>query len=112
MSTSCCHKVFIPSVMKSHYDNRMTSKSELKIKNSIKILSEQETKDLSYEILSYNNYKPFSIPFFRNYKRQMTKKAYQRMVEKAHEEGGNAVIVVGFGNTWAGGASFQVVKIK
>jgi hypothetical protein len=112
MFSSCCHRVFMTQSLENKYNERMSSRSERAVKEKIQILSPKDADGLEYEIVSYNNYRPFMIPLLRSYKKQMTKKAYQRIAQKTYEEGGNAAIITGFGNTWAGGASFQVIRLK
>lgn len=103
---SCSHGVYTHQSLTDNYNIRMTSKKEQALKQQIKIyLSEAEVGG-DFEVISLNTYKPSpTIPIIRGYKKQMNKKFYQRMVQKAAKQNGDAVIVSGLGY-------YKVIKLK
>jgi len=102
---SCSHSIYSTQTLTDNYNMQMTSKKELAVKEQIKIYTAEDKINGDYEVLYVNQYKPFSIPILRPYKKQMKKKFYKQITTKASDLKGDAVIVEGIGN-------YKVIKFK
>lgn len=95
--SSCAHTLYSPEVMEYNYNMRMKSDKELTAKSQVRIfMSEKDVKG-DYTVVSVNLYSPFRIPVFMSFRKQMSKKFYQKAVMKAQEQGGNGIIVTSAG---------------
>ena len=92
LATSCT-TVYDAKLMQGYYDMRMDSKSELEVKSKVRIFSSEKDIRGEYDVISYNQYKPFYVPLFMSYKKTVSKKLYEKAAEKAYDQGGNGVII-------------------
>ena len=91
---SCSYRVFPVSKLQSNYDASMLSSEELVAKSGVHIYLNEKDVPGDYEVLSFVTYHPwFIIPIFYSEPYQQTKKFYKKAVLKAHELGGNAILV-------------------
>ena len=91
---SCSYRVYPVSKLQSNYDASMLNTEELVAKSGIAIYLNEKDVPGDYEVLSFVTYHPwFIIPIFYSEPYQQTKKFYKKAVLKAHELGGNAILV-------------------
>ena len=103
--TSCSFQVYSTKGMAENYALRMDTKEELEVKSKVKIfLNESDVKG-EYEVLSFVTYSPFTIPVVMSHQKQITKKFYEKAAMKAHQLGGNGLIVIA-------GGYFKVINLK
>lgn len=102
--SSCSHTLYPTETLEYNYNMRMKTDEELQAKAQVRIfLSEQDVKG-DYSVISFNLYSPFRLPIFMSYKKQMSKKFFQKAVMKAYEQGGNGIIITA-------GGYYKVIKI-
>lgn len=102
--SSCAHTLYPIGTLEYNYNMRMKTEEELQAKARVRIfLSEQDVKE-DYSVISINVYSPFRLPIFMSYKKQMSKKFFQKAVMKAYEQGGNGIIITA-------GGYYKVIKI-
>ncbi len=104
-ATSCTHTIYNTKVLQSNYQLRMDSGEELEIKSKVRIFLSEKDVQGDYEVISLNTYKPFTIPILMSVKSQTNKKFFEKAVKKAHELGGNGIIVM------AGGL-YKVINLR
>lgn len=105
LATSCSHRVYNAKALNGNYDMQMTSKKDLEIKGKVRIfLSENDVND-EFEVISFNTYKPFTIPIFMSQHKRTMIKFYEKAVKKAYEQGGNGIIIVS-------GGIYKVIYLK
>ncbi len=103
--TSCSFQVYSTKGMAENYALKMDTKEELEVKSKVKIfLNESDVKG-EYEVLSFVTYSPFTIPLILSHQKQITKKFYEKAAMKAHDLGGNGLIIIG-------GGYFKVINLK
>ena len=90
---SSCTTSYNTRVMQGNYDIRMDKAEELEIKSKVRIFLSETQIQGEYDVISYNVYKPLSIPIFASYKSQILKKFYEKAVKYAYNQGGNGVVV-------------------
>jgi hypothetical protein len=79
--------------MEYHQNMRMKSQDELLTKARVKVYTSEKDVSGTYEVVAINVYSQFRIPILMSYRKQMTKKFYQKATTKAYEQGGNGIIV-------------------
>ncbi len=95
--SSCSFQLYSTKTMAENYAMRMNTEEELAIKSKVKIfLNENDVKG-EYEVLSFMTHKPFALPIFMSVRKETIKKFYEKAVTKAHELGGNGIIITGGG---------------
>ena len=82
LATSCT-TVYDAKLMQGYYDMRMDSKSELEVKSKVRIFASEKDLKGEYDVISYNQYKPFSVPLLMSHKKMVSKKFYEKAAEKA-----------------------------
>lgn len=103
---SCSYRVFPVSKLQHNYDASMLSSEELVAKSGVAIYLNEKDIPGDYEVLSFVTYHPwFIIPIFYSEPFQQTKKFYKKAVLKAHELGGNAILVTAV-------SQFKVLSVK
>ena len=77
---------------------RMDTQQELEVKSKVKIFLNEKDVEGEYEVLSFLTYTPISLPIILSVEKQITKKFYEKAAIKAHELGGNGIIITGGGH--------------
>jgi hypothetical protein len=95
--SSCAHVLYSPETMEYYQNIRMKSQDELLTKARVKVYTSEKDVPGNYEVVAVNVYNPFRFPIFMSYRKQMTKKFYQKAITKAYEQGGNGIIVTAAG---------------
>ena len=94
---SCSFQIYSAKQLAENYELRMNTKEELEVKSKVKIFLNEKDINGEYTVISYVTYSPFSLPIVMSTQKQITKKFYEKAVMKAHELGGNGIIIVGGG---------------
>lgn len=92
--SSCCHTLFPVESLVQNYHAQMRTEKDLEIKSKVQIYFNAKDIKSDYTVIASNSYKPFSIlplKFFQDKKQR--KKFLAAAVKKAHEQGGNAILV-------------------
>ena len=94
---SCSFQLYPTKNLAENYAMRMDTPEELDVKSKVKIfLNENDVKG-EYDVLSFLTYTPPTIPIFMSVEKEINKKFYEKAVMKAHELGGNGIIIMGGG---------------
>lgn len=94
---SSCTTAYNTRVLQGNYDIRMDNAEELEMKGKVRIFTSESDVKGDYDIISYNVYKPFTIPIIAGYKGQTLKKFYEKAVKYAYNQGGNGIIITAAG---------------
>ena len=92
--SSCAHTIYPVESMYNNYQSQMRSVDELEIKSKVQIYFNEKDIKSDYTVISANSYKPFCIiPLKFVQDKAQIKKFLVAAVKKAHEQGGNAILV-------------------
>ena len=92
--SSCAHTIYPVESLYNNYNSKMRSVDELEIKSQVQIYFNEKDIKSDYTVISANSYKPFCIiPLKFVQDKAQIKKFLVAAVKKAHEQGGNAILV-------------------
>lgn len=94
---SSCTTTYNTRVLQGNYELRMDNAEELEMKGKVRIFTSETDVKGEYDILSYNIYKPLTIPIIASYRGQTLKKFYEKAVKYAYNQGGNGIIITAAG---------------
>ncbi len=93
--SSCAHSIYPVKSLNNGYAVEMRNAKEIEIRdNMVILLSEKELANADYEIISLNAFKPATfLPIKKLFIKKMNRKFFEAAAKKAHEQGGNAVLI-------------------